>query len=450
MCAIHDDGSIHATYPNMKTHNCLTAILALIAFSALGSQAKTMTEIAMDSTLKDHKFIYFGKGDNPSPDSTSMMVQRFYMDQFRHFQDPLAPYFLFMSKDNNLAMGVGGCVRMRAYYDWGGSIPSPAFAPYLIPMDKDPAKKHQLGTTPAGTALFFRVIGRNKKLGNYELYIEANFNGYESRDFHLKKAYGQINDWTIGYTNSTFSDPGALPPAVDAAGPNAKMSATTVLVRWLHQFKKGWSLAASVESPTDHVAADGFKTQQVNQYIPDVAAFGQYSWKSGYVRLAGIMRSLMYRDMVQAKNHTVVGWGLQVSTRWQPEDHITLYGMLNGGRGYSSLGGDWLMGKYDLVGNPYRAGKMYAPGTIGGYAAIQYNLNPSMFFSGTWGATRYLPKHHGDPDEYKTGMYIAVNYFWYLTPRISCAAEFNLGRRENMDGRHQWARRAGILASFTF
>lgn len=404
----------------------------------------------MDSTLRDHKIIYFGRGESQNVDSARSMIQRFYVDQFRHFQDPLAPYFLFMSKDNNLAMGVGGCVRMRAYFDWGGSIPSPAFAPYLIPMQKDPAKKHNLGTTPAGTALFFRVIGRNKKLGNYELYIEANFNGYEARDFHLKKAYGQINDWTIGYTNSTFSDPGALPPAVDAAGPNAKMSATAVLVRWLHRFKKGWSVAASVESPFDHVAADGFKTEDINQYIPDFGAFGQYSWKSGYVRLSGILRSLMYRDLVQMKNKTVMGWGLQLSGRWQPEDHFTIYGMFNGGHGYSSLGGDWLMGKYDLVENPYRAGQLYAPGAIGGYAAVQYNINPSMFFSATYGATRYLPKHSGNPNEYKSGMYIAVNYFWYLTPRISCAAEFNLGRRENMNGSHAWARRAGLLASFTF
>lgn len=73
-----------------------------------------------------------------------------------------------------------------------------------------------------------------------------------------------------------------------------------------------------------------------------------------------------------------------------------------------------------------------------------------MFFSATYGATRYLPKDNGFTDEYKTGMYIAVNYFWYLTPRISCAAEVNIGRRENMDGTHAWARRAEIMAQFSF
>lgn len=404
----------------------------------------------MDSTLSDHKIIQFGKGPDLNKDSAVNLLLSFYEDQFRHFQDPLAPYFLFMSKDANLAMGVGGVVRMRAYYDWGGSVPSPGFAPYLIPMEKDPAHSRKLGTTPAGTALFFRVIGRNKKLGRYQLYIEANFNGYQARDFHLKKAYGQINDFTIGYTNSTFSDPGALPPAIDASGPNAKMSATAVLVRYLHEFKSGWSLAASVETPDNSIDTDDKITEKVDQYIPDIASFGQFAWKDGYLRLAGIMRFLSYRDLIAERNHTKIGWGLQLSGRWQPDTRLTFYGACNGGRGYSSLGGDWLMGKYDLVPTDGHPGSMYAPYTIGGYAAAQFNINPSMFFSATYGATRYFPRSGYSPDEYKTGMYIAVNYFWYLTPRISCGAEFNLGRRQNMDGHHAWARRAGILAQFSF
>lgn len=429
----------------------IISLTGVLLMSYLAASARSLTDVALDSTMRNQHHIYFGKGQE-QPDSAERIMRIFYEDQFRHFQDPLAPYFMFMSKDNNLAMGVGGVVRMRAYYDWGGALPVSGFAPYMIPMQKNPEQMRNLGTTPAGTALFFRIIGMNKKFGEYQLYIEANFNGYQSRDFHLKKAYGVINDWTIGYANSTFSDPGALPPTIDAQGPNAKMSATAVLVRWLHEFKnKKWSIAASVEAPTNSIDVQTDVTAKVNQYIPDVAVFGQYQWaRTGHLRLAGIFRSHPYRDLLAQKNYSVTGWGLQLSGVYQPEMHFTIYGAVNGGRGYASMGGDWLMGKYDLVGEPDRAGRMYAPGTIGGYAAIQYNLNPSMFFSATYGATRYIPKDDGNPDEYKTGMYLAVNYFWYLTPRISCGAEFNLGRRENMDGKSAWARRAGAMVQFSF
>lgn len=436
----------------MKTgfHAFFTAVLC-IAAGGLSSSGQNKTDILMDSTLRSHKIIFFGDGGKPDTDSITNLISRFYLDQFRHFQDPLAPYFLFMSRDTKLAMGIGGCVRMRGYYDWDGSIPSPGFAPYLIPMQSDPLRERYLGTTPAGTALFFRVIGQNKKLGDYQLYIEANFNGYNSRDFHLKKAYAVINDWTIGYANSTFSDPTALPPAVDASGPNAKMSATDVLIRWMHNFKHGWTVAASIETPSDQIDALERQTAKVYQYIPDFAAFGQWGWGNGnHFRIAGILRTLPYRDLLTQKNIMKIGWGLQFSSVVHATGNLTLYATFNGGRGYSSLGGDFLMGNYDLVNNLAEPGKMYAPRTFGGFGAVQYNFTPNIFASATFGGARYLPDHAVEPTEYKQGLYLAVNAFWYLTERISCGAEVDLGHRENFDRSSRWARRVNIMAQFSF
>lgn len=443
---------IHNKYG--MTASVIISIAILCIFltpSSHAQSAKHFEDIRMDSTLAYHKLIYFGKGEEPLKDSTSTLIQRFYEDQFRHFQDPLAPYFLFLSKDSKLAMGIGGCVRMRGYFDWGGALPSPGFAPYLIPMEKDPLKKRNLGTTPAGTALFFRVIGRNKLLGEYQVYIEANFNGYQARDFHLKKAYASINDWTFGYTNSTFSDPTALPPTVDASGPNAKMSATSVLIRWLHKLPKGFSVAASVESPSDQIEVIPELTARVNQYIPDVAAFLQYDWQnSSHIRLSAIYRSLPYRNLLSGKNHNKSGYGVQLSTLFRPFYAMTLYGCMNGGHGYGSLGGDWLMGAYDLVADPAKPGQLYAPLCYGGYIGLQYNFTPMIFASATFGGTRYAPRHEIASDQYKQGLYMAANVFWYLTPRISCAVEFDLGRRMNFSGETAWARRLGAFVSFSF
>ena len=44
-------------------------------------------------------------------------------------------------------MGIGGAVRMRGYYDWGGAMPSAGFSPYLIPMTPDPASMRHLDAT---------------------------------------------------------------------------------------------------------------------------------------------------------------------------------------------------------------------------------------------------------------------------------------------------------------
>lgn len=415
------------------------------------SPGKSLRDVALDSALTNHKLIYFGKGEEPPQDSVTNLIRHFYENQFRHISDPLAPYFLFLSKDSKLAMGMGGCVRMRGYLDWGGSIPSPGFAPYLIPMQKGPMRERYLGTTPAGTCLFFRVIGTNKKLGNYQIYIEANFNGYEARDFRLKKAYATINDWTIGYANSTFSDPQALPPVIDASGPNAKMSATSVLVRWMHDLPKGFTIAASLETPDQSIETVENVTAKASQYIPDVAVFAQWKFNtSDHIRLAAIYRSFSYRDLLSSRNRYAGGWGLQFSSIWSPVAPLTLYGTFNGGAGYASLGGDWLMGDYDLVADRDRPGRLYSPYTIGGFACVQYNFTPQVFVSGTFGGTRYLPRYAMQPDEYKEGLYMAANVYWYLTPRISCGAEIDLGRRKNADGNARWARRLNLMAQFSF
>lgn len=415
------------------------------------SQSKSMRDEAMDSALTSHKLIYFGKGEEPPRDSVTSLIRQFYENQFHHFSDPLAPYFLFLSKDSKLAMGMGGAVRMRAYYDWDGSIPSPGFAPYLIPIQKDPTRDRYFGTTPAGTCLFFRVIGTNRKLGNYQIYIEANFNGYQARDFHLKKAYATINDWTVGYANSTFSDPQALPPVIDASGPNAKMSATSVLVRWMHDLPKGFTIAASLETPDQSIQTVDKETAKASQYVPDIAVFAQWGFNtSDHIRLSAIYRSLSYRDLLTSRNKYAPGWGLQLSTIWSPIRPLTLYGTVNGGAGYASLGGDWLMGNYDLVPDQDKPGKLYSPYVVGGYAGIQYNITPSVFISGTFGGTRYCPKYPMERDEYKEGLYIAANVYWYLTPRISCGAEIDLGRRKNADGATHWARRVNAMAQFSF
>lgn len=429
--------------------------LALVALFSAAVPAvaadKSLVEQQLDSIVTSHKIIAFGDGDKVDDDSIARRISRFYIDQFRNFQDPLAPYFLFMSKDATLAMGIGGCVRMRGWYDWGGAIPASAFAPYLIPMTPDPLRQRAFGTTPSGTALFFRVIGQNKHLGEYQLYIEANFNGYAARDFLLKKAYAVVNDWTIGYAGSTFSDPVALPPTVDAQGPNSKMSPSSVLVRWMHDFRHGITFAVSAETPSTRIGDDHVNTAKVESYIPDFAAFGQWQWGfKSHVRLAAIMRSLPYRDLLTSKNHNVIGWGVQLSTIATIGRNITLYGAFNGGRGYASLGGDWLMGNYDLVPDEAVPGRLYPPLAYGGYGAVQYNFTPSLFASTTFGGARYKPRTSSNPDEYKRGLYWALNIFWNPSPRIQVGAELNLGWRYDVNDNHRRAQRVGAMDQFSF
>lgn len=426
-----------------------------IAASAVTVAAQSLVDRQADSIISSHRMITIGDdGIKSRPEFDPAVRDRFvnfYYDQFRNAQDPEAPYFMFISKGGDMMMGIGGVVRMRGWYDWGGAIPANGFAPILIPSTYDPANSRHLGTTPAGTCFFVRMAGHTDRLGEYQVYIEANFNGWQGRDFHLKKAYATIRDFTIGYAASTFSDPAAVPSTVDAAGPNNKLSATNVLVRWMPRITRHWIAAVSVETPSMSIGADNVTTKACSQYLPDFAAFMQYEWNRGqHVRLAGVVRSLPYRDLSAGQNHNLAGWGVQLSSVNHPAYPLTTYVTVNYGAGYAGLGGDLLAGAYDLLNDPAKPGTMYAPRSMGWCIGVQYNFRPNLFMTVIGSQNRLMAQHAVAPDEYKYGLLGMVNIFWNPTPRIQLGAEFDFAKRQNFSKDHRYARRFGIMGQVAF
>lgn len=411
----------------------------------------TADEIRAERLKDSHKIIYVGDGERASQDSIMQAVSLFYADQFRHFQDPLAPYFLFMSKDARLAMGIGGCVRMRGWGDFDGSVPVNGFIPYMIPVPRDKDQMRRIGGTPGGTALFFKVIGRNKLLGDIIGYIQCDFSGPDNVIFKLKKAYVTMSDWTIGYAPTTFSDPAAQAPVIDGGGQNGKTTHTDLLIRWMHDFNSHWGMAASVEIPESKVDADGVMTKKLDDYLPDVSAFVQYKWgHDEHIRLSGILRSLPYRDLVNDRRHTVVGWGLQASAMFYPLNSLGVYMLCNTGKGYQSYLADMSIGAYDLVADATTPGRLYAPLAVGLNFGVKYNFTPTLYACAALGRVGYYPDYKVDGSDYRYGLYGAFNVFCDLTPRLQVGAEYLIGSRHNFNGEHNHANRIDLLFQFSF
>ncbi len=428
-----------------------TEIDPLVADSLVSMSNMTSDELKEEHLKDGHKIIYTGSGNMASLDSLRHMIAMFYVDQFRSFQDPLAPYFLLMSKDAKLAMGIGGSVRMRGWFDFDGAMPANGFVPYLIPVPADPSQRRRIGGTPGGTALFFRVIGRNKVLGDVMAYIQCDFSGANNVTFKLKKAYVVINDWTVGYAATTFSDPQADAPTIDGAGSNGRLSSTRMLVRWNHTFKNRWQVAASVEMPSSQTDADGVNTKQINDWMPDYAAFVQYQWShQSHVRLSGVVRTLPYRDLVAQKNRNIIGWGTQLSAVVHPLPQLTLYGAANIGRGYESCMADLSIGNYDLTTQGTTPGRMYAPMSFGVNIGAKYNFTENIYACVALGQARYLPKYEVDPTDYKYGQYGAINIFWEPTARLQVGLEYLRGKRKDFNGERGTANRFDALFQFSF
>ena len=432
------------------SHRLLGLALGLTAVSA-SAVSPTLRQEAQDSLINNQHVMIIGPDKEANKDSIRSLIETFYLDQFRNYQDPAAPYFMFMSQDANMAMGVGGVVKMRAYFDPGNSMPGASFSPYNVPMSYNPLDRNHLGTTASGTSLFLRLIGRNTRIGSYQLYIQGKFDGYQGKGFYLSKAFATVNDWTVGYTTSTFSDGLAIAPTVDANGSTMRMDFSALLVRWNHQFKHGISMAASFETPEMSIPTNDPNIGVRSMSVPNFSAMVQYQWAPDqHVRLSAITRVLPYRDMVNGRNHSPMGYGFQLSTVFNPTRALTVYAIGNTGRSYSNVGGDFLMGQYDLEVNPEAPGRLRTVPSWSYFLGLGYHFTHRLSMSVTFGQARNMTKAPRESHGYRAGMYGACNVFYNITPRIQVGAEANFGRRQNYDGEHAWARRIGAMCEFSF
>lgn len=413
---------------------------------------KVMLQDQRIADMKNNTHVLYA-GDIAPADSLERLLNIFYYDQFRHFQDPRAPYFMFLSKNGDLALGVGGQVKIRGYFDWDGSIPDAGFVPYDIQIPKDPTRQHNLAASASGTGLFFTLLGNNRLLGNYMAYFQADFSGYNNRGFRIKKAYFTFRDWTVGYATTTFEDTQAEPATVDGSGPNGINSKKSVLVRYLHTFKKHWKVAASVEFPSQSISADGVHTQACNPYIPDLVAFLQYNWgssNSSHLRLSGLLRTLSYRDLVTGRNHNITGWGVQLSTVINPIEPLNIFGIISTGQGHASYTTDLGNGDFDLIPVVGHEGQLYAPMAAGIVGGVQFYFNKKIFMNAAFSEQTYYPKVNPLNSDYKYGLYAVGNIFWDITPRLEVGFEYLHGKRKNFNGEFASANRLMALLMVSF
>lgn len=414
--------------------------------------SRTKNENKRVTDLLANTRVYTIGGGIPDSDSIRQMIMVFYEDQYRHAQDPLAPYFMFMSKDAKIAMGMGGVVKMRGWFDWHNAIDSPDFSPYLIEIPRNLAHQRIMGGSPSGTSIYFTIFGRKTRIGNWQGYIEADFDGYKNLGFKLKKAYVAWGDITAGYTTSTFSDPAAEPPTIDGAGVNGKMSKTNLLVRYLHTVKGRWTVGGSFEMPKAAYKVEGLNVEKCYDYIPDIVATAQYQWDSGvsHVRFAGLLRSLPYRNLTTATNHNLAGWGLQLSSTLKVANPVTLYGILTYGRGHGSYAGDLSKDAIDLMPYPGESGRMYAPRAFSAIFGARYNFAHNISCGVALSELRQFLMPGAEANAYKYGLYGAFNVFWNIMPRLQIGAEYLVAKRMNFSGNHSSTNRFDAMFQLSF
>ena len=379
-----------------------------------------------------------------------------------YFRESGAPRFLLTDRQGKFALGIGASLQAVAEYDFGGIVKDVDFFPAFIPTKGSTGVKNQFQMDITTSTLFLKMVGRTKKLGNIVFYTAGNFRG-NNNTFQLLNCYVQFLGFTFGYSYGNFMDLTTIPPTIDYAGPCGVAFYRTTQFAYRYSKLKHWSFTLGIEMPS----VDGTYSTSGNlintaesaaQRMPNFTGNIQYSWGAvSQIRAAGLIRSMTYNSFNKAGDidaRSTLGWGVQLSTTFTLGTLFQIYAQGNYGKGIGQMLNDICNLNVDLVPDPDNPEKMQALPMMGWSAGLQVNLNPNVFMTATYSATR-LYSDNGWPvqnsDFYRYGQYFVNNIFWSATDNLQLGLEYLRGWRTGfLDNSTRHANRINAMVQYSF
>ena len=376
----------------------------------------------------------------------------------RHgFQQVHNPQFIFATKNNRFALGIGGEINLRASYDFKGAVDNIDFIPYDIPMDVTYANRQRVMMDATTSRLFTKAVINSDLLGRVVAFVDMDFRGGEEFSYtpHLRSAYVSMLGLTAGRDVTTFCDLLAAPETIDHQGPNAYNFRFATLLRyemdfWEEHFKFGVAAEMPVVSGT---YGDNFLP--LAQRVPDIPVYLQYAWgdnRQSHFRASAIFRNMYLHNKRSGENTSLFGWGVQASTHIELGDFFTIYGNGVYGEGITPYIQDLTGSGLDFTPNPANHEQIQTMPMWGWQAAGQVSIVPSRLWLSGGYSTVCVERKNGffSENQYRRGTYIFGNIFYQITANCRFAAEYLHGSRKNWNGTMGEANRLSLMVQYNF
>ncbi len=333
--------------------------------------------------------------------------------------------------------------RVDMMEDSGNSGNADRFVTATIPMKHTPGSggSEQFNMTAKGSSMSVDVRAPDMP-GNFRFYYNNDFFGSGTgMAYRLKQMYGQLYNFTAGFTYSIFEDPDVWPDTVDFEGPNSAIFARQATARYMIPLGDHWQVNLGVEQPSSEVDNTGPNSSASSEnHLPDGGA--NIRWedaKWGHVQLATILRDVGANGQTNNPNlgqQNVFGWGVNLSTSLNVFEKDSVQAQLTYGQGifhfcndnftYTGFnGGD---AAYNNAGE-LRALTYFAP-------MIGYTHQWSEQFRSTLtsGYVNLQNEQSQDPAAYHETYYESANLIWQLRKRLSVGVECLYGYKNEKGG----------------
>lgn len=390
---------------------------------------------------------------NENRQATYEVIKAMYEANGLHFQDPRAPRFLFLDRKGRVALGIGGYVKGTISADFAGIAGNTDFITATIPTPPQPDMRNQFQMDASTSRIFFKLVGRNTRVGDFSVYLESDFRGVTDGYYgmRLRQAYIQLWRFKAGRSWSTFCDPAAVPPTIDFQGPCGNVLTMNMMIQYTQPMGKHWTQVYALEMPRANYTTIPLYNKAIKQRVPDFPSYTQYEWNNGksHIRWSNLMRVLSYRNLVTEKNKFVWCFATQLSGVITVSPHVTFYFQGASGHGYASYLNDLAGYGYDLIPSE-RNGEMEAPYAWGVVGGVQYTFRPGLFISASYSRCQLIDKPTLPRSAYHYGQYIAANAFYSPFANCSVGIEYLYGDRHNYDNTSGSAHRINGMIQYNF
>jgi hypothetical protein len=336
---------------------------------------------------------------------------------------------------------------------------------------KLPSYKNQFG--PDGN-IFFSV--RQTKLGvksntptswgelktHFDFDLIGFGNDAGETTIHLVNAYGQLGKIRAGQTASTFMDLDVFPVTLDYWGPSSRVFFLNIQLQYTVFDKANKRLIIALERPGATADGGDYSNSIEIQHVKPVFRFPnlttqyRYSGEWGYVQVAGICKSIKWKDLDTSTYNLsggTVGWGFNVGTVINATKKIKLKLQGVGGQGIEN----YIADATPDVGLKSQPGNLTQPlqGTalpIWGFfsfteIAWSKTLQSSIGYSMLQIKNSDLQSSNG----LRRAQYGLFNLRYYPATDVMMAIEYQYGRRDNFkDGFHSVDNKIQLEFEFNF
>ena len=378
----------------------------------------------------------------------------------KHVNINNVPRFAVFGKEDKFYLGIGANITLVGEYDFGNTVPDANFfITSAIPMTVPAGNGAKMRFTAQQSGIYLNVVALPDSPNKIGAYVAFNFLN-DNYSPYLEHAYLKFHDITAGYTYSLFSDVAAAPALIDYEGPNSMATIPHALIAYEPYLgkDKGWRLGVALEMPEESYT-NAAHTATVSQRIPDIPFYVQkfFSSGNGWVRLAGMVRNLYYRNALASRNIDKVGWGIHASGKIPVTPSLSASFSAIYGQGIASYIQDINGEGMDLMPSGSDTGSLKAVKAWAGYGSLTYQFTPRLFSTATYSHVRaYAPRYAASDnapawgENYSYAQYVAVNTFFQINSIAQAGVEYLYGRRVDCNGNQAHDNRVECMLRVSF